>query len=489
MTHGARQMSARHRLRVGYVGVSITPYFAEKYKVRETAVAALRRLAEEMDFDLVAVERPLHNGADAEAAANEIRAAGVDFLMIQNAACSMGEQFYPFVDAAPRFGLWSVPDPAQDGPVQLHSMVSMSHYASLIKSYFRDRELPFKWFFGNPDDARFRRRFEVTIRALRAEKNMRHSRIGWIGGVSPGFVGMLPDEGGLRGRLGVTVEAMDMPAVVARAEKIEAARVEKAVAEIKGVARAVEVSDPASFDRVTRFYLALLDTKDEMGYDAMAVQCWSAIQELYNIAPCMAYSWLGSDHSFPVSCEGDVLGAVSMHMLNLVSDAEGSATLLDLASLDPDRQAVQMWHCGVTPRHFADDEGIAWVDHVTLGRNNADGPYGVAGDQVFRPQPVTVSYVNEHGDQILVLGAEVVKHPTRGYHGTRGWLSKLTMNGEPVDIWDLINTLTVKGVQHHFAMGQGHLTDELLELAAWTKMRPLEPIPYKDYVQLDGVNA
>ncbi len=482
-------MSVRRKLRVGYVGVSITPYFAEKYQVRETAVAALNRYAEELGFDLIAIDRPLHSAEDAEAAAKEIQAADVDFLMIQNAACSMGEQFYPFIDAAPKLGLWSVPDPHQDGEVQLHSLVSMSHYASLIKSYFRDREIPYKWFHGAPDDDRFKARFTLTIRALTAEKNLRHTRVGWIGGVSPGFVGMLPDEAGLRSRLGVTIEAMDLPDIVARAERMDTARVETAAAEIKGAASRVALSDPSSFERVTRFYLALLDTKDELEFDAMAVQCWSTIQQLYNIAPCMAYSWLGSDHGFPVSCEGDVLGAVSMHMLNLVSGREGSATLLDLASLDPDRKAMQMWHCGVTPRHFADDEGIAWVDHVTLGRNGTDGPYGVAGDQVFRPQPVTISYVNEHGDQILILGAEVVDHPTRGFHGTRGWVSKLTMNGEPIELWDLINTLTVKGVQHHFAMGQGHLTDELLELAAWTKMQPLQPVPYKDYLQLDGVNA
>ena len=68
-------------------------------------------------------------------------------------------------------------------------------------------------------------------------------------------------------------------------------------------------------------------------------------------------------------------------------------------------------------------------------------------------------------------------------------MSNLTMNGEKIDIWDLINTLTVKGVQHHFAMGQGDLTEELMELAAWTRMRLLQPIPYANYAQIGGVNV
>ena len=488
-SEGTEEMSARHRLKVGYVGVSITPYFAEKYRVRELAIAALRGCAQELDFDLVAIERPIHSVEDAQQAAREIKAAGVDFLLLQNAACSMGEQLYPFIDAAPKLGLWSVPDPQQSGPVQLHSMVSMSHYASLIKSTFKGRDIPFKWFYGAADSEKFNARFSVTVKAVRAEKNLRAARVGWIGGVSPGFDGMIPDEAGMQANLGLSIDEMDMASIVKRADALDADRVQQAAAQIAGAAREVVLSDPSSFERVTRFYLALLDTSEEMQLDAMAVQCWSTIQELYNIAPCMAYSWLGSDHNFPVSCEGDVLGAISMYMLNLISGKEGSSTLLDLASLDPDRQAMQMWHCGVTPRHFANSDGIAWVDHVTLGRNGTDGPYGVSGDQIFAPQPVTISYINEDAGQLLVLGSDVVDHPDAGYDGTRGWVSNLRMNGQEIDIWDLINTLTVKGVQHHFAMGQGDMSSELMELAAWTRMKLLEPIPYADHVQLDGVNV
>ena len=44
-----------------------------------------------------------------------------------------------------------------------------------------------------------------------------------------------------------------------------------------------------------------------------------------------------------------------------------------------------MWHCGVSPRHFANEDGIKWVDHTTLGRKT-EKKYGVAGDQVFAPQ-------------------------------------------------------------------------------------------------------
>ncbi|MEM7441876.1 MAG: hypothetical protein AAF414_00965 [Pseudomonadota bacterium] len=478
-----------YRPRIGYIGVSISPYYAEKYNVREKAISALEARSAELGFDLVAIGRQIHMGSEAEDAARELKDAELDFLLIQNAACSAGDQLYPLLDVAPRIGLWSVPDPSFDGPVQLSSFVSMSHFANLIKTAAKDRDIPYKWFYGDPESDRFRERFAVTMRALRAVTGLERTKIGWIGGISPGFDGMVSDRSAFQHRLGVAIEPLDLEEVVSRAKSIAPDRVSESAAAMKDAARSVAVSNDDSFDRVTRVYLALHDLSAERQFDALAVQCWSDIQSLYDIVPCMAYSWMGSEHRLPVACEGDVLGAVSMHALNLISDTEGSATLLDMAALDPDRQAMLMWHCGVSPRHFANDDGIAWVDHVTLGRNGDDGPYGVAGDQVFAPQPATVGYINEDASRLFVLKSEIVEHPSKGFDGTRGWVSKLHLNGEAIDIWDLLNTLTVRGLQHHFAMGQGDMSRELMELAAWTGMRLVEPVPYADYLQRDGVNV
>ena len=59
-----------------------------------------------------------------------------------------------------------------------------------------------------------------------------------------------------------------------------------------------------SFNRVTRVYFALKQMREENNWDSLAVQCWSQFQELYDIAPCMAYGWMGSEDGIAVSCEG-----------------------------------------------------------------------------------------------------------------------------------------------------------------------------------------
>ncbi|MFZ0548790.1 MAG: hypothetical protein WAM60_25290, partial [Candidatus Promineifilaceae bacterium] len=202
-----------------------------------------------------------------------------------------------------------------------------------------------------------------------------------------------------------------------------------------------------------------------------------------------AYSWLGSEDGMAVACEGDVLGALSMQLLNELSGAKGSSTLLDMTALDPESGTMLMWHCGVSPRHFANSDGIRWVDHTTLGRKSDTGPFGVAGDQVFGAQETTVSYIGDSGDTLLVLGSHIVEREAKGFDGTRGWFTKFELNQEPIELMDLINTLTVRGHEHHYAVGQGDVTTELLEVAAWLKMRTIDKIPYRDYLQLEGVNV
>lgn len=479
----------KHKLRVGFVGLSIKPYFSEEHRQRERAIEGLTKLAQEMDFDFFPVADVINSEEGSRNAAAYFATQSLDFLLIQNSSCSMGEQLLPLVDVAPRLGLWATPDPELEGGIQIHSLVSMTHYASILKRYLRHEDHPYKWFYGHVETEEFQRRFRVTVRALTAVKHIERARIGWIGGLSPGFHDMIFDERALRTRLGVHVEQHELGELVARAKKFEAGAVRALAADIRGAAVAVTVRSEEHFDRVTRLYMALKEIAEERDYDALAVQCWTKAQEIYNVVPCMAYSWMGSEDGVAVSCEGDVQGAISMYLLNLLSGAKGSATLLDMTALDPQTQAMLMWHCGVSPRHFANQDGIKWVDHVTLGRKGNDGPYGVAGDQLFAPQDTSVTYVGDDGSSLLVLRSSIVDHPKKGFDGTRGWFAQFELNKQPIELMDLLNTLTVRGHEHHFAVGQGDVTSELMEFAAWKKMRLIERIPYVDYLQLEGINV
>ena len=476
------------KLRVGYVGVAYTTYYAEEHRQYERAIAGLEQLSQTLDFEFIPIRHGLTDIPMTHAAAAEIRDKKVDFLMLQTATCAAGEQILILADAAPYLGLWATPDPFQSGDIQLHSLVSMQQFASILKRYVRERQIVAKWFYGHVEEDRFRRRLEVTIRALSALKRMSTARIGSVGGISPGFYNMTLDERALYARFGARVGEHELAEVVALAEAFPRAAVADVAGEMAAGAAAVRVSDER-MQKGARVYLALKELAARNGYDALAVQCWSKFQELYGIAPCMSYSWLGSEDGFAVACEGDVPGAVSMLLLNYLTNRPGSSTLLDLAAIDPDANTVLMWHCGVTPRHFANRDGITWVDHTTLGRKS-EISFGVAGDQIFAPQETTITYVGDECRQLLVLGSRIIERKdTPGFDGTRGWFSQFELNKQAIDLWDLVNTLAVRGQEHHFAVAQGDVSSELMEVAAWTGMKTVQPVPYQDYLQVEGVNA
>lgn len=479
--------SERSRLKVGYVGVAFTSYYGIELNQYERAIEGLSALAERLDFDLVAIRHPVTDIDLAREAAREIEAQDVDVLMLQLATVASGELALPLAAAAPRIGIWGTPDPHQEGEIKLHSLVSVNHYASILTRYLREDAPPYKWFFGHVEDDAFIRRFSVTIRALRAIKRMSTATIGWVGGNSPGFYNMNFEETKIRSRFGTRVVAHEFAELAALTEDIDTVEAEAVVDQLTSAAAEVRAGADGMV-RGAKLYLALKRLVDEHGHAALAVQCWPKFQEVLGVAPCMAYSWMGSEDSFAVSCEGDVPGALTMLLLNELSDRHGSSTLLDMTALDPERGAMLMWHCGVSPRHFANEDGITWIDHPTLGRKSPD-VYGVAGDQVFAPQQTTIAYVGDNAAELLVVRAHVQEHPAKGFEGTRGWFGGFELNGEPIDLDDLVNTLVVRGHEHHYAVAQGDLHDELMEVAAWLGLRTVQPVPTAVHMQRPGVNC
>ena len=466
---------------IGYVATAITPYFSEEEKIREKSEAELKKIIGDYDAEIICYPETIFEKHQAISAANFLKNK-IDFLLIQTSSCSAGDQLYPLCEITKNIGLWAVPDPQKEGGVRLHSLVSTTHFLGIIKKNLKQKKIKTKWFYNFANTKEFQNKFLITLRSLIATKKIHQSKIGWIGGISPGFDNMMIDKNELNKNIGVTVEELTIKDIVNIAEKFDQEKINNEIQKIKNAASSISVSDENSFNKVTRVYFALKKVREENNWDALAVQCWSDFQNLYGIAPCMAYSWMGSEDGIAVSCEGDVQGACSMLLLNYLSGLEQSSTLLDLATFDEKSDAILMWHCGVTPRHFANKDGIKWVDHSTLGRKTSES-YGVAGDQVFAPQETTTTYLSNNGKQILVLNSTIFEHTNKGFDGTRGWFNEIYLNKNKISSKELVNIINIIGHEHHFAVGQGNFSSELIEFASWNSIGIVKNIPMVDYLR------
>ena len=467
-------------LKIGFVGTAISPYYAEEQKVRKNSEVHLKKILENFDVELISFHKTIFSKDDSVEAENLLKNK-VDFLLIQTSSCSSGEQLYPLCNISSKIGVWAVPDIEKEGGVKLHSLVSTSHYLGIIKKTLSKRKIKTKWFYNYADTDEFKNKFLITVKSLIAQKKLKQSRIGLIGGISPGFDNMIVDNDKIKQNIGTIIDEATILELVDKAKNFKQSIIDEEIKKIKNAATDITVSDDDSFNKVTRVYFALKQMREENNWDSLAVQCWSQFQELYGIAPCMAYGWMGSEDGIAVSCEGDVQGAISMLLLNYISNTEKSSTLLDLATFDRKADAVLMWHCGVSPRHFANEDGIKWVDHSTLGRKT-EKKYGIAGDQVFKAQSSTTTYLGNNAERLLVLNSEIFNHTNKGYDGTRGWFKETKLNRLNISAENLINTLNIIGHEHHYAVGQGDHSKELLEFAAWNNLKLVDEIPLVDYI-------
>ena len=64
-----------------------------------------------------------------------------------------------------------------------------------------DKKITTKWFYNYADTEEFKSKFSITIRSLVALKKMKHTKIGLVGGISPGFDNMEVDQSKIKKNL------------------------------------------------------------------------------------------------------------------------------------------------------------------------------------------------------------------------------------------------------------------------------------------------
>ena len=467
------------KLKLAYVGTHLPSYMAEEFDIFSKSIDGLKALSERLDFELVVTHTHIVTRQEAKEIADALETEGVDFVLLQNASFAMGDVVLEFVDRSFRLGLWSTEEPVKEGPIPLNNFVSMNLNAGILTRYLKDDNVPFKWFYGDTEHDWFKPRLAVTVQALRAIKRLQQARVALIGGVAPTFYNFAFDERTLLSVTGAEIVSHELSELLTRVQTISESRLNDAMKAMAAAGK-VEISK-RDLQMSAAIYVAMLEFAREHGYDALAVSDWPVFQSELQIHPGMAFSWLDHNDSIPVSSEGDVLGALSMLLMNEVSG--NKSMLLDMNDVDRERGALLMWHCGGSPLNFANGEGVVWKNHSTLGRKTDSPPVGAVAELIFEPGQTTIVRLADDGKQLFAAQAEIIDSPHRGYDGSRGWLSYFKQDGQALSLADLVNTVMVEGIEHHFILGKGYHAAALYEVAAWLDIKIIQKHSYQDYMQ------
>jgi L-fucose isomerase-like protein len=188
--------------------------------------------------------------------------------------------------------------------------------------------------------------------------------------------------------------------------------------------------------------------KEINGY---AIRCWPEFFTELGCAACGAMA-LMTDEMIPCSCEADVNGTITQMILQSISDKPSFGT--DMVSLDEERDALVIWHCGLAPLSMADPMKPRGV---TVHSNRR---LPLLFEFTLKPGPVTVARLTESSGQYrLVIGRGKMIRGPKSFSGTSGLLQ---FDRPAKEVLDMILS---EGLEHHISITYGDHSDVLIALA------------------------
>ena len=475
------------KIKVGLLGTSQLSFPGDKEKRFGESVKALNIMAEKMGFELLVLSNEtIVTVEDAEKAVRKAEAEQIDFLLVQCTSFSAG--FLAPILAKVKnayLGLWAIDEGASEGAVPFNSFCSINLYAGIIGHYLRDYKIPFKWYYGSPGHELFDRRFEITVRAMTAIKNIRSAKVALIGGVAPGFDDLYFDERKFLKKFeGLKINRLhEFSEIKDRALGYKESELTQTIDSMVSRSCGIHPKAKPLLETNARVYKAYTDFIKEYGYDGIAVSCWPKFQSDFDFSVCDVVATLNDD-GVVASCEGDLPSAICMLILKYLANDE--TMLMDLSDFDESDETVFMWHCGPASNRFAGKAGYELgVNYHGKAHEPGKGLNccGVTRDMVFRPGQVTIARLTGECDNLLLAQGDFIDYEKKSFFGSRGWMTNLKLNGESISVRDFINTILVQRFSHHFPIVSGNLYSEVMELAAWLNLGLVKKVEYQDYMQ------
>ena len=468
------------RLQVVLVAGSMPDFSDEGPRLFAQYRADLEKSAADLEFDLHVYPELILTEQKAAEVRTDFDRKGVDLVLLFHPTYMIGDVACQLMKTPAAFGLWAVEEPSRTGPLPLASLACLNQNTSIAAHYFKDRQRKVKWFFGSPAGKYFKRRFELTVRALAALKDLRDAKVAQIGRIAEGFRGMYYDAREIYKTLGVdVVQGIEIEDILAAADALDKGLVEAEAAKVCARCSKRGVSDARIIESV-KVFLATRNLCREHGFKAVAFSCWPKLGALRNMTSCLAQSLLDST-GIPSACEGDLLSAVSMLILKDLS--RQPVAVMDLPAFDDADQSVLLWHCGSAPFEMADQRGVTCTPHYRAAFvKDAEGDcYGPVTDMVYPQTDVTVFRLTGESERFYYFTGTTIDAEKDSWDGSRGWLGKLKLYDQPIRAIDLINTILVSGLQHHYPLTFSDVSAELEELAGWLGLKRVARVDYTDY--------
>jgi L-fucose isomerase-like protein len=467
-------------LKVAIVAGSM-PYFSEEGKnIYKKACIDLKEVSKSLGFNLKVYPDFVMTEKKAMEIRKEIDSTGIDLLLIFHPTYISGDIIFELMKTRAYLGLWAAAEPTKEGPLPLASFVCLNQNTSIAGHFFKNEKKKFKWFMGEVKSKYFFERFEVTVKVLNVIKELRDAKIAQLGPIAEGFRNMYYDQRDIYSALGVDIiKGIEIEDILKSSEKLNDKEVKSEFKRVSSQFSKI-LSDKEKILNSVKYFLAIKKICNDRNIKAVALDCASKLVPLKAMTGCLVNSLLNSE-GITTGCEGDMLSTISSHILKMLS---GKATAVsDMAAFDEDDQSLLLWHCGSAPMELASTEGVVcrnvYRSEFAKGTDLED--LGPITSLTYQNGPVTVFRLTGEADSFYYFTGKIFDNK-KAWYGTRGWVGDLKFYKEPIKVIDLINTILVNNIQHHFPLVLDDVGDHLEELSYWLDLKKIKKNSWQRYL-------
>lgn len=409
-----------------------------------------------VDINDIAQDGLLHDDNDRIRIAAKFKEAGVDGLFFPHG--NFGTE-YEVARLAKELNvpvlLWGPRDerPDENGIRLRDSQCGLFATGKVLRRF----RIPFTYMTNcRLEDPEFERGIKDFLAVCNVVKVFRRIRILQIGPRPFDFWSTMCNEGELLEKFNIQLSPIPMPELTVEVKKVQE---EGAEADVVAYCREhfnIAVKDE-ELKKVAALKVAMKRLAEKYSCNAIAIQCWNALQGELGIMPCAANSLL-NEEGIPVVCETDIHGAVTALMAEAAAMGEKRSFFADWTVRHPDNENGELLqHCGPWPLSVA-------CERPTIGYPLAfDHPGAV--EALAKSGDLTLCrFDGDNGEYSLLLG---------NAKGVEGPYTKGTYMWVEVQNLKRLEAKIVEGPYIHHCVGiHGNVVPVLYEACKYIGVAP-----------------
>jgi L-fucose isomerase-like protein len=464
-------------LRIGYASTRRNIFSAEEAEFyKNKTLDKIKGLtdAEIVDIDDINSEGLLYSEDDLPAIADKFKKAGVDGLFCPH--CNFGTEDL-VAKLAKSIGkpllIWGPRDhaPLEDGSRARDTQCGLFATGKVLRRF----NVPYTYLPNDTlDSLSFTRGFSGFVAVCSVVKAFQAIRVLQIAPRPSDFWTMMVNEGELLERFDVQVFPVTLINVIYKVKDIlknEPPEFAKALEEMKSDIDCSH-ADEDSVKKIVALRLGIAELVKKNHCTAIAIQCWTDLQDALGIMPCIA-NGIFCEIGIPMVCEVDIHGAISAIMLQEAAMRTTPIFFADLTVRHPENDNAELlWHCGNFPQSLAKNR----EDRV-LSRHFVFPTHCVGtGNWELKEGDITICrFDGDNGEYTLFIG-EGHTCPGPKTQGTYVWLE--------VNDWLMWEKKLVEGSYvHHCAGVHAHVAPILHEACKYIPhLRPDPAYPTADEI-------